>query len=96
MPTLKSVLRWMGPIAICGVLVAAVLSSEPVSAAAGVSCKDHFNWRDGWMFPTRAHSGGEIPGQGWTVTGVHSVLEADWHYVLEGGYSEDWHDSCGA
>lgn len=96
MHTLLGILRWLGLVAVSAVLSLGLLSSVPADAVTAVSCKDHFNWREGWFFPDRAHSGQEIPGEGWSVTGVHPVNEAQWHGNLEGGYSQDWHESCGA
>lgn len=86
------------------VLIGGSLASPMSTISAATTedgpCADHFNWRKGVWFPEKAHSGSEIPGEGWTVDSVHSVsaevnFAAEWHANLEGGYSNQWHSTCG-
>jgi hypothetical protein len=96
MNTRTGMIRLHIAILIAGFMVSP-LATLPATASVGPSCSDHFNWRKGSWFPEKAHSGGEIPGEGWTVHSLHSVSDGEeggWHSNLEGGYSEEWHETC--
>lgn len=79
--------------------LATPLPTLSATATLQESCADHFNWKKGTWFPEKAHSGSEIPGEGWTVDSLHFVpsgvnFTAEWHANLEGGYSNQWHPTC--